>query len=144
MEASCERTLAGLVAVIGAGLLVGPLVLISRPLEKNDVSHVVYSKFAGGLQPGTPIRFGGTAAGRVQRVRIEPGNSTRIEVRITVERDVPANVDSVARISSLGALPDDYIEISIGSEHAALGAPDSTLKSAEAFGPADPVSAMHR
>ena len=65
---------------------------------------------------------------------MDPGNSTRIEIDITVNRDAPLKTDSVAKISTLGPLTDNYIEISTGSEHAALAEPGSALLSAEAFG----------
>jgi phospholipid/cholesterol/gamma-HCH transport system substrate-binding protein len=72
--------------------------------------------------------------GKVQRVRVDPANSTRIEIDVTVRRDAPLKTDSVAKISTLGPLTDNYIEITTGSESAALAEPGSALLSAEAFG----------
>ena len=72
--------------------------------------------------------------GKVKRVRVDPGNSTRIEIDIAVDKDAPLKTDSVAKISTLGPLTDNYIEISTGSEGAALAPPGSVLQSAEAFG----------
>ena len=51
-----------------------------------------------------------------------------------MNRDAPLKTDSVAKISTLGPLTDNYIEISTGSEQAALTPPGSVLLSAEAFG----------
>ena len=42
--------------------------------------------------------------------------------------------DSVAKISTLGPLTDNYIEIATGTQQAALAAPGSALRSEEAFG----------
>jgi phospholipid/cholesterol/gamma-HCH transport system substrate-binding protein len=134
MNSVRERTLVGLFVLIAGGLLLGTMVVISGGLGVATVSHRVYFKFAGGVQAGAPVRYGGMLVGKVQRVRVDPGNSTRIEIDITVNRDAPLKVDSVAKISTLGPLTDNYIEISTGSEHAALAAPDSALLSAEAFG----------
>jgi phospholipid/cholesterol/gamma-HCH transport system substrate-binding protein len=72
--------------------------------------------------------------GKVQKVRVDPGNSTRIEIDFAVNRDAPIKADSVVKISTLGPLTDNYIEISTGSEHAAPAQPGSALQSAEAFG----------
>jgi phospholipid/cholesterol/gamma-HCH transport system substrate-binding protein len=80
------------------------------------------------------VRYGGLAVGQVTQVRVDPGNSTRIEIRITVKNDAPLKVDSVAKITTLGPLTDNYIEISTGSERAAPAPPGSTLQSVEAFG----------
>jgi phospholipid/cholesterol/gamma-HCH transport system substrate-binding protein len=72
--------------------------------------------------------------GKVARVRVDPGNSTRIEIQVTVDRDAPLKTDSVAKISTLGPLTDNYIEIGTGTAHAPLAPPGSELPSAEAFG----------
>lgn len=129
-----ERTLVGLFVLIAVGLLLGTMVVISGGLGAATVAHRAYFKFAGGVQPGAPVRYGGMTVGKVQRVRVDPGNSTRIEIGITVNRDAPLKTDSVAKISTLGPLTDNYIEISTGSERAALAEPGSALLSAEAFG----------
>ncbi len=134
MEATRERTLVGLFVLLAGGLLLATMVVISGGLGGASVSHRAYFKFAGGVQPGAPVRYGGMMVGKVQRVRVDPGNSTRIEIDLTVNRDAPLKTDSVAKISTLGPLTDNYIEISTGSEHAALAAPGSALPSVEAFG----------
>ncbi|MBZ5619739.1 MAG: MlaD family protein [Acidobacteriia bacterium] len=134
MEAVRERTLVGLFVLIAGGLLLGTMVVISGGLGGATVSHRAYFKFVGGVQPGAPVRFGGMMIGKVQRVRVDPANSTRIEVDVTVSRDAPLKIDSMAKISTLGPLTDNYIEITTGSEHAALAEPGSALLSAEAFG----------
>lgn len=134
MDAVRERTLVGLFVLIAGGLLLGTMVVLSGGLGVATVSHRAYFKFAGGVQPGAPVRYGGMMVGKVEKVRVDPGNSTRIEIDITVNRDAPLKTDSVAKISTLGPLTDNYIEITTGSEHAALAAPGSALLSAEAFG----------
>jgi phospholipid/cholesterol/gamma-HCH transport system substrate-binding protein len=134
MDAMRERTLVGLFVLIAGGLLLGTMIVISGGMGVATVPHRAYFKFAGGVQPGAPVRFGGMLVGKVQRVRVDPGNSTRIEIDLTVNRDAPLKADSVAKISTLGPLTDNYIEITTGSEQAALTQPGSTLLSAEAFG----------
>src|SRR5579863_3058862 len=134
MDAVRERTMVGLFVLIAGGLLVGTIAVVSGGLGSDTVRHRAYFKFAGGVQAGAPVRYGGMLVGKVQRVRVDPGNSTRIEIDFAVNRDAPLKTDSVAKISTLGPLTDNYIEISTGSEHAALAAPGSALLSAEAFG----------
>jgi phospholipid/cholesterol/gamma-HCH transport system substrate-binding protein len=114
--------------------LLGTMIVLSGAMAGATVPHRAYFKFAGGVQPGAPVRYGGLLVGKVQRVRVDPGNSTRIEIDLTVSRDAPFKTDSVAKISTLGPLTDNYIEVTTGSEHAALAPPGSELLSAEAFG----------
>ena len=129
-----ERTLVGVFVLIAGALLVGTIVVISGGLGSATVSHRAYFKFAGGVQAGAPVRYGGMLVGKVEKVRVDPGNSTRIEIDITVRPDAPLKTDSVAKISTLGPLTDNYIEITTGSERAALAGPGSALLSAEPFG----------
>ena len=137
MEAIRERTLVGLFVLIAGGLLLGTMIVISGALGGATVPHRAYFKFAGGIQPGAPVRYGGMMVGKVQRVRVDPGNTSRIEIEVAVNRDAPLKTDSVAKITTLGPLSDNYIEITTGSEHAALTPPGSVLRSVEAFGLSD-------
>src|SRR5260370_42543598 len=137
MDAVRERTLVGLFVLIAGGLLLGTIAVISGGLGSDSVRHRAYFTFVGGVQTGAPVRYGGMLVGKVERVRVDPANSTRIEIDIAVRRDAPLKTDSVAKISTLGPLTDNYIEITTGSEHAALTPPGSTLRSVEAFGLSD-------
>jgi phospholipid/cholesterol/gamma-HCH transport system substrate-binding protein len=134
MQPMRERTLVGLFVLIAGGLLLGTMLVISGGVGPTAVSHRAYFKFAGGVQPGAPVRYGGLTVGKVTRVRVDPGNTTRIEIDVAVDRDAPLKTDSVAKISTLGPLTDNYIEIGTGTEHAPLAPPGSELPSAEAFG----------
>ena len=134
MDAMRERTLVGLFVLIAGAVLLGTMIVISGAMGGATVPHRAYFKYAGGIQPGTPVRYGGMLVGKVQRVRVDPGNTSRIELDIAVNRDAPLKTDSVAKITTLGPLTDNYIEITTGSEHAALTPPGSTLRSVEPFG----------
>jgi phospholipid/cholesterol/gamma-HCH transport system substrate-binding protein len=134
MEATRERTLVGLFVLAAGALFFAVMIAISGGMSVVTVAHRAYFKFAGGVQQGAPVRYGGMMVGKVQRVRVDPGNSSRIEIEISVNRDAPIKVDSVAKISTLGPLTDNYIEITTGSQGAALAPPGSELRSEEAFG----------
>ena len=134
MQPMHERTLVGLFVLIAGAMLIGTMVTISGGVGASTVSHRAYFKFAGGVQPGAPVRYGGLTVGKVTRVRVDPGNSTRIEIDVAVDRDAPIKTDSVAKISTLGPLTDNYIEIATGTQRAPLAPPGSELPSMEAFG----------
>jgi phospholipid/cholesterol/gamma-HCH transport system substrate-binding protein len=134
MQAMRERTLVGLFVLIAGGLLFGTMLAVSGGIGTSTVSHRAYFKFAGGVQAGAPVRYGGLTVGKVERVRVDPENTTRIEIQLAVDRDAPLKTDSVAKISTLGPLTDNYIEVSTGTQRAALAPPGSVLPSAEAFG----------
>jgi phospholipid/cholesterol/gamma-HCH transport system substrate-binding protein len=134
MEATRERVLVGLFVLIATALLFGFVLTISGGMGVASVPHRAYFKFAGGVQRGAPVRFGGLMVGKVEAVRVDPGNSTRIQIDFGVERNTPVKTDSVAKITTLGPLTDNYIEISTGSEQAGLLPAGAEIRSAEPFG----------
>jgi phospholipid/cholesterol/gamma-HCH transport system substrate-binding protein len=134
MEATRERALVGLFVVIAAALLFGFVLAISGGIGVASVPHHAYFKFAGGVQGGAPVRFGGLMVGKVERVRVDPRNSTHIEIDFRVERSTPVKTDSIAKITTLGPLTDNYIEITTGSEGAGLLPPGAEIRSEESFG----------
>lgn len=134
MAPNRERVWVGLFVVIAAAVLSGTAVAVWGGMGRSGVPHHVYFKFSGGVQPGTAVRYGGLKVGTVQRVGIDPGDSTRIEVDLVVDPGTPLKTDSVAKLSSLSPLSDNYIEISTGTEQAALVPPGSVLNSTESVG----------
>jgi phospholipid/cholesterol/gamma-HCH transport system substrate-binding protein len=129
-----ERVLVGLFVVVAAAILSVTTLAVWGGMGRTQISHRLYLKFSGGVQPGTPVRYGGLRIGTVRSVRVDPDDSTRIEIQISVDRDAPIKTDSVARLSSLGLLSDYYVEVSTGTPQAARATPDSVLRSTETTG----------
>ena len=48
------------------------------------VTYTTYVKFAGGLQPGTFVRFGGLKVGTVRSADIDPQDSTHVRQELRV------------------------------------------------------------
>ena len=133
MNSRGEQVWVGLFVVIAAALLIGTVFSVAGGFNHGNIPHRAYFKFAAGLEPGATVRFGGLKAGSLQSVRVDPADSTRIEIDFTVARDIPLKEDSVAKIASLGALGDNYLELTTGSQQAPLAPPGSVVKSVEAF-----------
>jgi phospholipid/cholesterol/gamma-HCH transport system substrate-binding protein len=104
---------------------------VAGTFSRGNIPHRAYFKFAGGLEPGAAVRFGGMKAGSVQAVRVDPEDSTRIEVDFNVARHIPLKADSVAKIASLSPLGDNYVELTAGTREAAAAAPGSVVRSTE-------------
>jgi phospholipid/cholesterol/gamma-HCH transport system substrate-binding protein len=69
--------------------------------------------------------------GTVRSAAIDPQDSTRIRLRLEVDAGTPLRTNSRARISSLGFLGENYLEISPGTRDAALLPPNSEVPSQE-------------
>ena len=133
MNSRREQVWVGLFVLAAAALLIGTVLSVAGTFSRGNIPHRAYFKFAGGLEPGAAVRFGGMKAGSVQAVRVDPGDSTRIEVDFNVARDIPLKADSVAKIASLGALGDNYVELTTGTRQAAAAAPGSVVRSTESM-----------
>ena len=80
----------------------------------------VTSKYAGGVDPGSTVRFGGMKAGAITAIHPSPEDPTRIEVLFELKQGVPVNSDSVAMLTSLSPLGDKYLEITTGTDKATV------------------------
>jgi phospholipid/cholesterol/gamma-HCH transport system substrate-binding protein len=134
MTPNRERVWVGLFVVIAIVVLSGTAIAIWGGFGRSGVPHRTYFKFSGGVQAGSPVRYGGVRIGSVKQVRIDPGDSTRIEIDFVVEPGTPLKVDSVAKLASLSPLSESYLEVTTGTAGAALLPPDSVVNSGESVG----------
>src|SRR5262245_56928881 len=131
MTPNRERVLVGLFVIVAVVVLTGTAIAIWGGFGRSGVPHRTYFKFSGGVQAGSPVRYGGVRVGTVKQVRIDPDDSTRIEIDFVVNPGTPLRVDSVAKLATLSPLSDSYVEVTTGTAAAALLPPNSVLNSVE-------------
>ena len=126
-------------AKVGAFVVVSLIVFVytfitvaNKQLAGEKVTYKTYFTFAAGLDPGTAVRFGGLKAGVVEEVRSWEEDQTKVEVIFEMRGDIPVNTDSVAKLASLSALGQNYLEITTGSIEAPRIDPGGIIKSEEA------------
>lgn len=142
MDAKREEAFVGLFVVIIAALLVVTIFLLSGKVNGNDVPYRAYFKNAGGLGPGSEVRYaGGPPVGRVTKVQSDPQDSTRMEIDFAINPKVPVKTDSVAEITSTSPLGDNFLGVDPGSRAAPRAPRDSTLKSID-YTSLDDIKAM--
>jgi phospholipid/cholesterol/gamma-HCH transport system substrate-binding protein len=137
MNSKRESVLVGLFVLVALAMLIAGLLAVSGSFGRPGIKHYTYFKSAAGLTPGAMVRYAGMKAGKVEVVRVDPQDTTRIEVKFTVQPDIPVKTNSIARISTLGALSDNYVEVGAGTKDGELAPPGSELKSVETIGFAD-------
>jgi phospholipid/cholesterol/gamma-HCH transport system substrate-binding protein len=134
MGSTREKALVGLFVLVAGVVLFGAAMVLTGGVGTSRVPHRTYFKFSGGLEAGATVRYGGLNVGKVKRVHVDPRDSTRIEVEFAVDPDTPIKVDSIARVTSLGLLSDNYLEVSPGGQNAGRAPSGSIVKSKEPFG----------
>jgi phospholipid/cholesterol/gamma-HCH transport system substrate-binding protein len=137
MKSKREQAAVGLFVLVAAALMIGTILAVAGTFSAGGIPHYTYFKSAGGILPGAMVRYGGMNAGKVKTVRVDPQDSTRIEIDFFVQRGIPVKTDSVARIAALGALSHNFVELSTGTKGAQLAPSGSELRSAETLGLGD-------
>jgi len=130
MSPKTEQTLVGLFVLIAGGILLVAVFAINGAFGKGAKSYHAYFKFAGGLEPGSTVRYsGGPKVGRVESVRVDPQDPSHIDLTFSVQPDVLVKTDSKVKIMSLSPLGDNHLELYPGSANAGAAPAGSLLPS---------------
>jgi phospholipid/cholesterol/gamma-HCH transport system substrate-binding protein len=106
--------------------------LINAQLGVHAVPYRTYLRYAGGIEPGAPVLFGGINVGKVTAVRPWSSDPTRIEILLDVKEHTPLNEKSVAKLGLVSVMSGAALSITTGSNDAKRLAPGSTIPSQEA------------
>jgi phospholipid/cholesterol/gamma-HCH transport system substrate-binding protein len=125
-------------AKVGAFVLACAAILLatiyhvsSAQIRGARVSYKTYLRYAGGLEPGADVLFGGIKVGAVTAVRPDPQDPTRIEILMDVKQGTPLNAKSVAKLGSVTVITSPCISISMGSNDAPRLPPGGAIASTE-------------
>ena len=101
--------------------------LVNVQFGRNDVPYRTYLRYAGGLEPGAQVLFGGIEVGKVTAVRPWSSDPTRIEILVEVKPGTPLNEKSVAKLGLTSIMNGAALAISTGSNDAKRLAPGSAI-----------------
>src|SRR5438874_10263298 len=133
MDSKREQAFVGLFVIVAAAVLIGTVFVIAGAFGRSSKTFHAYFPFAGGLEPGATVRYsGGPKVGRVERLRIDPQNPSRIEVSFSVQSDLPVKTDSHVKIMSISPLGDNHLDVLAGTPQAA-SAPNGALLAATPY-----------
>jgi phospholipid/cholesterol/gamma-HCH transport system substrate-binding protein len=128
-----EQALVGIFVIIAGAILVGTFFALGGISGRQVKTFRTYFPFAGGVEPGTTVRYsGGPKVGRVEKVTIDPNDTSRIELTFSVDADLPVKTDSHIKIMAMTPLGDNHVEILPGTVAAAI-APSGTVLPSEAY-----------
>jgi len=122
----------GAFVLLSAAIFLGTIYHVSNvQIRGARVSYRTYLRYAGGLEPGADVLFGGIKVGTVTAVRPDAQDPTRIEILIDVKDGTPLNANSVAKLGSVTVVTSPVISISMGSNDAARLPPGAVIASVE-------------
>lgn len=130
-----QEAIVGLFVLIAAALLIITVFSLTGFFDRGDVWYRAFFKNAGGLRPGAEVRYaGGPPVGRIEDIRCDQQDTTRMEIIFRVKPDIPVKTDSVVIISSNSPLSDNFLGIVPGSKAAQRAPSGSTLNSNQYVG----------
>jgi phospholipid/cholesterol/gamma-HCH transport system substrate-binding protein len=106
--------------------------LINAQLGGHTVPYRTYLRYAGGLEPGAQVLFGGINVGQIRAVRPWSSDPTKIEILLDVKQNTPLNEKSVAKLGLVSVMSGAALSITTGSNDARRLPPGSTISSQEA------------
>jgi phospholipid/cholesterol/gamma-HCH transport system substrate-binding protein len=106
--------------------------LINAQFSGDTVPYRTYLRYAGGLEPGASVLFGGITVGKVTAVRPGAADPTRIEILMSVKQGTPLNEKSVAKLGLTSVMSSASLSITTGNNEARRLPPGSSIPSQEA------------
>jgi len=128
MEAKVGAFVLGCFSILAFTLIY----LVNAEFSGHTVPYRTYLRYAGGLEPGASVLFGGINVGKVRAVRPAPSDATKIEIIVDVKQNTPVNEKSVAKLGLVSVMSGAALSITTGGSDARRLSPGSTISSQEA------------
>jgi phospholipid/cholesterol/gamma-HCH transport system substrate-binding protein len=106
--------------------------LINAEFSRDTVPYRTYLRYAGGLEPGASVLFGGINVGKVKTLQPWSSDPTKIEILLDVRKNTPLNEKSVAKLGLVSVMSEAALSITTGSNDAKRLAPGSSIPSQDA------------
>jgi len=105
--------------------------LLNAQISGGTVPYKTYLRYAGGLEPGASVLFGGINVGKVKAVRPATADPTKIEILLDVKEGTPLNEKSIAKLGLVSVMSSAALSITTGSNDAKRLPPGSSIPSQE-------------
>lgn len=84
----------------------------------THIPYKTYLRYAGGLEPGTNVLFGGIKVGKVTAVHPDSTDPTRVEIALEMKQGAQPNTKSVAKLGSVNLMGSPVLSITTGTNDA--------------------------
>ena len=127
-EAKVEAFVLGCFSILAFTIIY----LMHAQFSGDTVPYRTYLRYAGGLEPGASVLFGGITVGQVKYVRPWASDPTKIEIFFEVKKGTPLNEKSVAKLGFVSVMNSAALSITTGSNDAKRLVAGSAVASKEA------------
>ncbi|MBI2565829.1 MAG: MCE family protein [Candidatus Schekmanbacteria bacterium] len=133
MAREVSRARIGLFVIVAVALLFGGMVWLGSQQLFAQYDHYVtyYQGSVSGLEISAAVKYRGVTVGRVADIRIDPRDSTRVEIALDLRKGTPVKTDVVAEIRMTGITGIKYAELAGGGKNAKILTPGTVEAPAE-------------
>jgi phospholipid/cholesterol/gamma-HCH transport system substrate-binding protein len=128
---STEAKVGAFIVICAAVLAVTIYYVNKSEFRGKQLPYRMYLHYAGGVEPGTTVLFGGIAVGKVTAVHPDKQDPTRIEVSLGVKEGTPVNASSLSKVGSINLLGNPVVSITTGRNDAPRLPPGAEIPSQE-------------
>ena len=122
----------GLFVILSAVLLIGTVYYVgNEQWGRHVIPYRTYLRYAGGVEPGSTVLFGGIEVGRVSAVRAWREDPTKIEIVLEVKEGTPVNANCTAKLGAISLMSSPAISITTGTNDAPRLKPGGVIPSEE-------------
>src|ERR1700733_4740491 len=122
----------GLFVILSAVLLVITVYYVgNEQWGRHVIPYRTYLRYAGGVEPGTAVLFGGIGVGRVAAVRAWREDPTKIEIALELKEGTPVNASCTAKLGAVSLMSSPAISITTGTNDAPRLKPGDAIASQE-------------
>ncbi len=113
MEPRVNYILVGIFVIVltMAAIVVALWLASDIRLTRYHSYRTYFHDSVAGLNPNAPVKYRGVNVGRVEKMRIDPEDPTRIEVMMDIAADTPIRSDTYALLKLQGLTGIAYIEL---------------------------------
>jgi ABC-type transporter Mla subunit MlaD len=119
------------VIIIAITLIVTIYYVGNEQWGRHLTPYRTYLRYAGGVEPGSEVLFGGIEVGKVTAVRAWSQDPTKIEVLLEVKEGTPLNANCVARLGAVSIMSSPAISVTTGTNEARRLKPSEVIRSEE-------------
>lgn len=106
----------GVFILASAAILAVTVFFVSKAgLRGEQVPYRMYLHYAGGVEAGSSVLFGGIKVGKVTSVHPDRTDPTRIEILLAMKPGTPVNAACVGKLGSVNLLGNPVVSITTGS-----------------------------
>jgi phospholipid/cholesterol/gamma-HCH transport system substrate-binding protein len=105
--------------------------LLNMQMSGGVVPYKTYLRYAGGLETGASVLFGGIDVGKVKALRPAAADPTKIEILLDVKEGTPLNEKSIAKLGFISVMSGAALSVTTGSNDAKRLPPGSDIPSQE-------------